>query len=85
MYTSSSSSSSSSSSLLTLDGWTDKQYNVIDGICHVTWLKLDDTKGWNTVFAQLRKVDAGVYSNALSGGRNNRTMREEKSTAQTDA
>ena len=30
-------------------------------------------------------MDAGAYSKALSGGRNNCTMREEKSTAQTDA
>ena len=33
----------------------------------------------------LREVDAGAYSTALSGGRNNCTMREEKPTAQTDA
>ena len=38
-----------------------------------------------TVFAQLLEVDAGAYSKALSGGRNNCTMREEISTAQTDA
>ena len=42
-------------------------------------------KGWNTVFAQLLEVDAGAYSKALSGGRNKCTMREEISTAQTDA
>ena len=42
-------------------------------------------KGWNTVFPQLLEVDAGAYSKALSGGRNNCTMREEKSTAQTVA
>ena len=40
---------------------------------------------YDTVFAQLLEVDAGVYSRALSGGRNNCTMREEISTAQTDA
>ena len=42
-------------------------------------------KGWNTVFAQLLEVGAGAYSKALSGGRNNCTMREEISAAQTDA
>ena len=30
-------------------------------------------------------MDAGANSKALSGGRNNCTMREEISTAQTDA
>ena len=43
-------------------------------------------KGWNTVFAHaMREVDAGAYSKALSGGRYNCTMREEKSTARTNA
>ena len=31
------------------------------------------------------EVDAGAYSKALSGARNNWTIREEKSTAQTGA
>ena len=34
-------------------------------------------KGWNAISMQLRKVDAGVYSNTLRGGRNNCTLREE--------
>ena len=35
------------------------------------------SKGWKTVFAHLLEVDAGAYSKAWSGGRNNCTMREE--------
>ena len=31
------------------------------------------------------EADAVIYSNALRGGHNKSTMREEKSTAQTDA
>ena len=34
---------------------------------------------------RLLEVDPGAYSKALGGGRNNCTMREEISTAQTDA
>ena len=32
----------------------------------------------HSFFSQLRKVDASAYSNTLDGGRNKRTMREEK-------
>ena len=38
-----------------------------------------------TVFAQMLKVNVGAYSNALSVGHNNCTMREEILTVQTDA
>lgn len=45
------------------------------------WCSFHCVKGWNTVFTQLREVDAGAYSNTLNGGCNNCTMctiREEK-------